>query len=447
MAEADPLVGQTLLGKLRVIRQLGGGGMGAVYEVVHLMTGHRRALKIVPFAEIRSRATMTQRVLREASIAGKVRSEYIPETFDAGTLEDGSVYVLMELLEGRSLAQIVEQEQRLGTARLVALVLQLCEALAQAHGAGIIHRDLKPENIFVVVKDGRERVKLLDFGISLLHDAARAPTRLTEDGLILGTPFYMSPEQASGDPVDARADVYSMGVLMYECLSGELPFQAATIAALFMRVHEGKYRPLRELLPDLSPELAAVIAKAMHSRRDARFATVLELREALLPFVGSETSRVSATLAEFARPRLLDVHTQGEPTEPDISGIGQHLATERRSSPTPNNAARSMGYGRLPIRSLAPAIAAAVALVGGALLAFFLLVRTPEIEPPQVVSRTVPQPVVQLKRESAATMPSPPPLVPNGAASAPLRSQTKASPKPSRHTPAAQAGLDPNPYR
>src|SRR5688572_10435582 len=159
--EMADLSGSVLLEKLKVIRKLGGGGMGAVYEVEHLLTGHRRALKVVA-PRYTARPNFARRLIREASVAGRLQTPYVVETYDAGMLEDGSAYVLMELLEGRSLLDMMQAEVEVGTAHLAGIVCQVCEGVTLAHRAGIVHRDLKPENIFLVPDPaGGERVKIL----------------------------------------------------------------------------------------------------------------------------------------------------------------------------------------------------------------------------------------------------------------------------------------------
>ena len=219
----DPLVGRVLLGKLEVVRRLGAGGMGAVYEVIHRLTHHHRALKVL-HSELARDADVVARFLREASVAGTLQSPHVVETFDAGQLEDGSPYVLMELLEGSPLTDLIAGGA-VTPARTVRIVLEACEGLQAAHTAGIVHRDIKPDNLFLTIgSGGAERIKLLDFGISKFARPAEDDVRLTQTGLVLGTPLYMSPEQASADAdLDERTDIYSLGVILYELLSGGRP--------------------------------------------------------------------------------------------------------------------------------------------------------------------------------------------------------------------------------
>src|SRR5688572_21457537 len=270
--EMADLSGSVLLEKLKVIRKLGGGGMGAVYEVEHLLTGHRRALKVVQPKYV-ARPNFARRLIREASVAGKLKTPYVVETYDAGMLEDGSAYVLMELLDGRSLLDMMQDEVKVKTAHLASVIAQVLEGVAVAHKAGIIHRDLKPENIFLVPDaTGVEKVKILDFGISHYKEGLEPePSKLTAEGTVLGTPFYMSPEQAAAKAIDERTDVYAIGVIMYEALTGRLPFESKSVGALFIKIHAGEYLPLRHFVPEIDPKFEEIVQRAMHRNATERY--------------------------------------------------------------------------------------------------------------------------------------------------------------------------------
>lgn len=298
-------VGQVLLGKLEVIRWLGGGGMGDVYEVEHLLTRHRRALKIVR-PEYAQERRFIERLLREASIAGRLGTPYVVETLDAGRLDDGSAYVLMELLAGRSLQNLLETEGRLSQKRVASLACQVAEGVAIAHAAGIVHRDLKPENIFVIDDgDGRERIKILDFGISkFLEGAAATNSKLTREGTVLGTPFYMAPEQASGREVDGRSDVWSLGVIMYEALTGRLPFEGTTVGELFIQIGAGHYPPLEHRRSDLDPAFVRVVAGTLRANPAHRYPSAEALRRELLPFAASVPASRAKTISDGVRANI-----------------------------------------------------------------------------------------------------------------------------------------------
>jgi len=251
--------GTVVAGKLRVVRLLVTGGMGAVYEVEHELTQHHRALKIL-HPRVAGSPTIVARFLREASAAARIGNPYIAETFDAGRLESGEPYLLMELLDGETLDGRVSRMGPLGAGEVAELVYQACEGIIAAHDAGIVHRDLKPENLFVT-PDGR--VKILDFGLAkltqekhlsdpgslaatdgdgegmqggVLGSPGAAVSLLTQPGVLLGTVSYMSPEQVRGRPADPRADLFAFGVILYEVLAGRRPFRAETNAEVMTAI-------------------------------------------------------------------------------------------------------------------------------------------------------------------------------------------------------------------
>jgi serine/threonine-protein kinase len=276
--------GTVVAGKLRVVRLLGMGGMGAVYEVEHEFTKHRRALKLL-HAEMLQHPTVVARFVREASAAGHIGNPHIVETFDAGNLEGGEPYIVMEMLQGETLADRLERVRRLPLPELVDVIRQACDAVQAAHDVGIVHRDLKPENLFLVEKDGKPFVKILDFGVSKFDAALTGADGTTKEGSMVGTPYYMSPEQVDGDKdLDARTDVYALGVILYQCAGGTRPFQADALPKLAVLIHEGKPRPLSDRRPDLPTGFVEVVHKAMARDRDHRFATAHELGAALEPF-------------------------------------------------------------------------------------------------------------------------------------------------------------------
>ncbi len=307
-----------MAGKLRVVRTLGVGGMGAVYEVEHTLTRHHRALKIL-HRRVSQSTTVVARFQREASAAARIGNPHISETFDAGTLDTGEAYLLMELLEGETLDGRLQRSGPLEPGDLADLIQQACDGVQAAHEAGIVHRDLKPENLFVTVKDGAPFLKVLDFGISKFEAESGSGLGVTAEGAVMGTPFYMPPEQVRGlASIDLRADVYSLGVILYECSTGVRPYTASTIEQLAVLIHEGKPVPLVERRPGLPRAFCEVVERAMAVDRDQRFQTARALAEALAPFraarSGSSMLPGAARKSEPPRVVIRQTPSQFEPS-------------------------------------------------------------------------------------------------------------------------------------
>jgi serine/threonine protein kinase len=285
MSQAPSLSPGTLLaGKFRIERRLGAGAMGAVYAIDHELTHHRRALKLL-HPNLCADPDLVRRFLNEASAAGRVGNPHLVETFDAGSLPTGEPYVVMELLEGEPLDVVLKRERFLDVGLAAEIVAQAAEGIDAAHGAGIIHRDLKPENLFVTSRDGAPFVKILDFGVSKFAALSKDKQRQTRAGMIYGSPAYMSPEQLWGSAdVDARSDVFALGVVLFESVAGVLPFDGPTLEALALRVAAGDSQSLESLRPDLPPGLADVVRRALAAAREDRLATARALAEALAPF-------------------------------------------------------------------------------------------------------------------------------------------------------------------
>src|SRR5918912_1466562 len=262
----DPLVGLTLDEKYHLDSRIGTGGMGTVYRATHLLIDRPVAIKVLNPHYVEDEAAQT-RFRREARAAGRLQHTNAVTVTDFGTTQDGLVYIVMELLEGRTLRDVLAREAPLDTARAVSMMLQVAAAVGAAHDAGIIHRDLKPANIFIVQrKDAPPFVKVLDFGIAKL--AAESvddddPHTLTAVGAMIGTPKYMSPEQCDGSPLTPASDVYSLGIILYEMLTGRTPFDGATPLALALK-HSSKQPPRpRELRPGLPAALEEVVLRAL----------------------------------------------------------------------------------------------------------------------------------------------------------------------------------------
>ncbi len=277
--------GTVVAGRYRVLGPLGSGAMGTVVRVEHLLMHKQFALKLL-HATIASAAhdEMVARLQREAQAAGRIDHPNVCAAVDYGRTDAGASFLVMELLEGETLEHVLRRERRLPVDRAAPILEQVLAGLAAAHALGVVHRDLKPENVMLTERDGfADHVKILDFGVAMVDAEAAAP-RLTRVGVIYGTPEYMAPEQATGGKVDARADLYSLGVMAFELLTGRLPFEAPDAYDL-LGLHLTRPPPtLREAAPDLSlPEaFEPLVARLLAKRRDDRFPSAEAAREALL---------------------------------------------------------------------------------------------------------------------------------------------------------------------
>jgi serine/threonine-protein kinase len=280
-------VGQTVCGKYKLVRVLGKGGMGEVYEAQHSVVGRRFAIKFL-HPNLAGNTEVVARFQREAQSAGKLENENIAAVVDAGTADDGAPYLVMEYLEGEDLAHLLSRCGPLPVPRAAYIIIQACRGLVSAHEHNIVHRDLKPENLFVCRRnDGGDLVKVLDFGIAKLR-ATGDGTGLTHTGTTMGTPFYMSLEQARGaKEVDHRTDIYSLGVILYEILTGAKPHPGDSYNQILYHVIAHEPAPLDSVRSGLPAGLPAVVNKAMAREASDRFASVAGLKDALLPFAGN----------------------------------------------------------------------------------------------------------------------------------------------------------------
>ena len=365
----DPLVGTTLAGRYRVVRHLGEGGMGVVYEATHTVIGRTVAVKVLRERHV-DRPEVAGRLMNEAKLASSIRNQHIVDIFDFGETSDGRTFVAMELCEGTSFAQVLREGGPLEEKRAARIALQVADALGAAHDAGVIHRDVKPENVFLLPQDGGDFVKVLDFGIS---KALRGPgtdgeegVRLTHTGMVLGTPLYMSPEQARGEEgIDHRVDVYALGIILYETLTGELPFSGSNYLSVIAEVqHRPVVRP-REMRPDLSTGMERIVLRAMHRDRDARYPSMGALAEDLRHLLAGEPI----------------------PTHPDDAPAAPPPAAPRRT-------------GRTAL-IVAGSLITLAALVAGALY----VARTGDASPPPSVAASSPSPA-EAAQPSPAQSPS-----------------------------------------
>jgi serine/threonine-protein kinase len=282
---ADPLIGMTLNDKYRIEERLGGGGMGTVYRARHVLIDRLVALKVLNQRFVEDDAARV-RFQREAKAAGRLQHLNAVAVTDFGQTSEGYVYLVMELLEGRTLREIVAKEAPLETARAVSIMLQASAAVAAAHEAGVIHRDLKPANIFVTQhSDVPAVVKVLDFGIAKLAADTLDdddPEHLTLVGVMIGTPRYMSPEQCNGLPLTPAADVYSLGVIFYEMLTGSVPFSGSSPLAIALKHTSDLPRPPREIVAAIPDDLQRLILRTLEKLPEDRPANASEFRSELM---------------------------------------------------------------------------------------------------------------------------------------------------------------------
>ncbi len=271
----------TRIDRYDIERWIGGGGMGAVYLARHTMLQHRVALKLL-HPSIAQRGDILERFLREARATASLGSPHIVKVFDCAVTPEGTAFIAMEALDGESLQALIDRERVVTPPRAVAIISHVLDGLAVAHAAGIVHRDMKPGNVFLTPVPGarEERATILDFGISKIRSGSAAS--LTQTGTVMGTPHYMAPEQIwNSKDIDHRADIYAVGVMLYEMVSGRLPFDAGSTAELLVKACTTDPIPLRDLHLPLPPLLVAAVDRAMTRDLDRRFATARDFADAL----------------------------------------------------------------------------------------------------------------------------------------------------------------------
>ena len=350
---ASVLVGQTLRGKYRVDRVLGSGGMGTVVAATNLRLGLPVAIKVLRPALL-GNASAVARFAREARAAAKLTSEHTVRILDVDDSDAGEPFLVMELLLGHDLATAIAGGP-LPVARAVTYVLQACVAVAEAHAHGIVHRDIKPANLFLTTDpSGEPRVKLLDFGISkALENEMEGDLSLTDAGGVLGSPYFMSPEQIrSAKQVDARTDLWSLGVVLYQLLTGALPFAATNATSLAARIAADPPLPIGRV--DVPTALRAVILRCLEKSPDRRFATVLDLARALAPFGGAGGAEWVLRAERAAQTQLNAQLASTAPSEPPRADAAsaRDRRTESLEQPPPPLGTE---YGSVGASSPAPA--------------------------------------------------------------------------------------------
>lgn len=337
---ADPHIGALIDGKYRVDAFLSAGGMGSVYRATHVMLDKTVAIKLIR-KELGTTPEIVTRFQREARAASNLGHPNIANVFDFGQTGDGSLYLVMEYVSGPSVKDVIQRDGPMAPARIIAILSSVASALARAHRHHVVHRDLKPQNIMLDVDaDGRETPKLLDFGIAKTFDDPA--DRLTLTGFALGTPHYMSPEQATGQPVDARSDIYSLGVVLYEMLVGVVPFNDTSVATIILKhLNEAPQLPsLKRPDVQISPSLESIAMRCLEKEMQRRYQSAEAFIQALeqadtVPLTVTEATTVLPATPTLSEPTVLLSSpsaaglTPPNPTAPRSPEPSSHLASLR----------------------------------------------------------------------------------------------------------------------
>ncbi len=352
-----PTTGEIIDGKYQIERMLGEGGMGAVAKAIHLLLRAPVALKFMNPQYV-SFPGAVERFLNEGVASKAIKSEHVVQVSDVGKLPSGAPYLVMDCLDGRDLSELLTEQGKPGLEieRVVHFMSQILRGLQVAHALGIIHRDMKPSNCFVIRHEGQaDFVKILDFGISKV--AQQGSASLTQTNSALGTPLYMSPEQArSPRDVDARSDIYSVGVIFYELLTGHTPFTSDTgeFTEILFKLFTADVPPIREAREDISPELAVVVHKALAREVADRYQSVGELAEALVPFASARTLPVLDRIKNYqpeSRSSIVPRPENGPSSTFAFSALGQQTkpyvatpASDTRATPSEATAKTQASY-------------------------------------------------------------------------------------------------------
>ena len=316
------VVGSVIGGRYKIRRLSGEGGMGRVYEAEHIDIGKRVALKILHPAYSQT-PDLVERLRREARAASKISHPNVVDVTDSGTTDDGAFFFVMEYIEGIELGELIFREKRLDVARSLLITAQVCRALQAAHDVNVIHRDLKPENVLILSRDGqKDFVKVLDFGIAKSPERedengqGQSSRRLTHPGMTMGTPEYMAPEQAAGKPADPRSDIYAVGGILYEMLSGNPPYDGSNFMEILHKKANQAPLPLLSLRPDVPPEIEALIMRTLAKDPADRPQTMVDLEQEiqrLLTVYFPMQPRTERDLAPLRTPRPFGVDAELAP--------------------------------------------------------------------------------------------------------------------------------------
>src|SRR5579871_275273 len=410
--------GQVVRGKYRILDSLGTGGMAVVYKAEHIHFHELRALKVIN-QQLAGDPSFVQRFMQEAVITRSLQHPHAVRIDDIDLAEDGPPFIVMECIQGRSLSDVIREQGPMEPARVCSLIHQAASALDAAHKLGIVHRDIKPSNMILVESQQGEEVKVLDFGIAKLKEAPSDKTRpgqasLTATGLLIGTPAYMSPEQAigkKGEELDGRSDLYSLGVVMYQMLSGDLPLKADSDVALLMAHISTPPTPIRSIHPQIPEPIAEVVMQCLEKQRDARPASGAVLMEEI------EAAQAGIAPPTSGQVRAATATTLRSGSNADCEAATEMLTPVRRAGnlSTQRTVALSPASAHAPVKGRTsmpkPAHASKQSvylLVGGLLLAGviggYVFYRHQQSIPQQVATPTEPVP-------SAAASPSSTPVI------------------------------------
>jgi len=433
-----PSPGDLIGGKYRLIRTIGDGGMGVVYEARHEALGTAVALKFLK-AELAQTPGLAARFLREARVAANIASPHVAHVSDVDSTADGAPYLVMELLSGQPLQQLLDKQSKLPLVQAIDFALQILSGLEAAHAVSVVHRDLKPDNVFVTPGPNGPFLKLLDFGIAKVLEPSEGQRGLTRSGVVMGTAEYMPPEQLyAASDVDPRADLYALGVMLFEMLSGKRPAEGGDAEVIVGKVLSGQVFALEMLEPNLPAGLVGVVRRAIAADRDARFASAREFRAALEPFAGHAAERTSSVPKTLADEASADGERRGQ-------AFSSRGSTEPAAAPIVPGAGWGTPQGppgrivvhrrrRRPIALILALSLSALAAAGAVVVLLVPQTQTGSSPPPPPLPPPEPSEAVIAPLDQAPPRPVPPPPLP----ATPATTATPPGPRP-----ATDAGTTP----